>query len=59
MYGNNPAPAQPRRTGKSAMRKVGVLLRELSDDEDELSRSTTPTPTGDPWLPGQQLLELK
>lgn len=52
MYGNNPAPTQPRQTGKSAMRKVGVLLRELSDDKDETSPSATPTPMGDPWLPG-------
>jgi hypothetical protein len=55
MYGNNSALAQLRQTGKSAMRKVGVLLCELSDDEDEPSSSATPAPIGDssePWLPG-------
>jgi hypothetical protein len=31
MYGNDPALLQPRRMGKSAIRKVGILIRELSD----------------------------
>jgi hypothetical protein len=35
MYGNNSALSQPRRTGKSAIRKVGILIRELSDDDDD------------------------
>jgi hypothetical protein len=35
MYANNSAPSQPRRTGKSAIRKVGILIRELSDDDDD------------------------
>jgi hypothetical protein len=52
MYGNNPAPAQLRCTGKSAMRKVGILLRELSDDEDELLPSTMLVDLSEPWLPG-------
>ena len=39
MYGNS-APAPRRRTGKSATRKLGVLIHELSDDdEDDASES--------------------
>ena len=34
MYGNNPAPP-PTKTGNLTTRKVGILLRELSDDEDD------------------------
>ena len=33
MYGNNAAP--PPKKGNLTTHKVGVLLRELSDDEDE------------------------
>lgn len=54
MYGNNPTSGPPQRTGKSAMRKLGVLLRELSDDDDEPSTSVMSTLSGDsnePWLP--------
>ncbi|KAF8240617.1 hypothetical protein L208DRAFT_1514732, partial [Tricholoma matsutake] len=35
MYSNNSVPALARRKGKSAMRKVGILIHELSDDDDE------------------------
>ena len=54
MYGNNSAPAPLRQTGKSAMRKVGVLIRELSDDEDEdgVESSTSHVAANDlcaPW----------
>ena len=54
MYGNNLAPAPLQRTGKSAMRKVGILIRELSDDEDEegVESSTSPITANDlhtPW----------
>ena len=38
MYGNL-APAPRRRTGKSATRKLGILIRELSDDEDDADSS--------------------
>jgi hypothetical protein len=53
MHGNNPTPSQPRRTGKSAIRKVGILIRELSSDDDEDcmesgANSTTGDST-DPW----------
>lgn len=34
MYGNNPPPP-PKKTKGLMTRKVGVLLRELSEDEDE------------------------
>lgn len=55
MYGNNSAPVPLRRTGKSATRKVGILIRELSDDEDEdgIEPSVAPTQAGNdlrtPW----------
>jgi hypothetical protein len=51
MYGNSSAPAPLRRTGKSAMRKVGVLIRELSDDEDEVSiePGTSSIDLSKPW----------
>jgi len=55
MYGHNPAPAPSRQTGKSAMRKVGVLLRELSDDEDDTLARVSPVlcdNSSEPWLPG-------
>jgi len=39
MYGNNLAPAPRRRTGQSATRKLGILIRELSDDEDDADSS--------------------
>ena len=35
IYMNKSAPSQPWRTGKSAIRKVGILIRELSDDNDD------------------------
>ena len=38
MYGNS-APAPCWRTGKSATRKLGILIRELSDDEDDTDSS--------------------
>jgi len=34
MHGNNLLLSQPRRTGKSATRKVGILIRELSSDDE-------------------------
>lgn len=34
MYGNNSVPP-PKKTANLTTRKVGVLLHELSDDEDE------------------------
>jgi len=34
MYGNNPAPP-PKKMGNLTTRKVGILLCELSDDEDD------------------------
>ena len=37
MYGNNSAPASLWQIGKSAIRKVGVLICELSNDENENS----------------------
>jgi hypothetical protein len=51
IYGNDSAPAPLRRTGKSAMRKVGILIRELSDDEDENSDElgTSPIDLRSPW----------
>ena len=51
MYGNNSAPAPLRWTGKSAMRKVGVLICELSDDEDEDGNElgTSPIDLHSPW----------
>lgn len=48
MYGNRPVPVQPRRTGKSALRRLGTLTREISDDEaDEKVENSSPAPTGD------------
>lgn len=51
MHGSNPVPVQSQRTGKSALRRLGSLLRELSDDED-VSRNTpnrsSPAVAGDP-----------
>ena len=44
MYGNNSAPAPRRRTGKSATRKLGILIRELSDDEDDADSSPAASP---------------
>jgi hypothetical protein len=37
MYSNSSTPAPAWRTGKSAIRKVGILIRELSDDDDDSS----------------------
>lgn len=47
MYGNNPAP--PKRTATLTTRKVGSLLRELSDNEDEAALLTVGNATDDPW----------
>ena len=51
MYGNNSAPGSLRQTGKSAICKVGVFIRELSDDEDETSieLDTSPIDLHSPW----------
>jgi hypothetical protein len=52
IYTNNSAPSQPRRTGKSAIRKVGILIRELSDDDDDDDANDDPVEPSDstaPW----------
>jgi hypothetical protein len=38
MYGNS-APAPHQQTGKSATRKLGILIHELSDDKDDTDSS--------------------
>jgi hypothetical protein len=50
MYGGNLAPPL-NRTGSLTTRKVGVLLRELSDDEDDADAygQDPPTNPNDPW----------
>jgi hypothetical protein len=50
MYGGNLAPPS-NRTGGLTTRKVGILLRELSDDEDDTDTygRDTPTNPNDPW----------
>ena len=35
MYGTDPAQPQLRQTGKSARHKVGILIQELSDDDND------------------------
>ena len=35
IYMNNLAPSQPWQTGKSTIHKVGILIRELSNDDDD------------------------
>ncbi|KAN0113570.1 hypothetical protein V8E52_007634 [Russula decolorans] len=50
MYAGNPM--QPsNRTGNLTTHKVGILLRELSDDEDDADtcEQDTPTNLNDPW----------
>jgi hypothetical protein len=48
MHGNHPVPRQPQRTGKSALRRLGSLIRELSDDEgDNQPERHSPAVTGD------------
>lgn len=51
MYGNS-APTPHQRTGKSATRKLGILIRELSDDEDDTESPASPIVPEDlraPW----------
>ena len=48
MHGNHPIPRQPQRTGKSALRRLSSLIRELSDDEgDNQPERHSPAVTGD------------
>jgi hypothetical protein len=50
LNGSDSALAQPRRTGKSAIRKVNVLIRELSDDDDDdENMESNPVPSTTPW----------
>ena len=53
MYaGTGNAVSPPNRTGNSTIRKVGILLRELSDDEDDdadMRELDAPTNLNDPW----------
>jgi hypothetical protein len=55
MYSNNSAPSPARRTGKSAIHKVGILIRELSDDDDEgndgIESRASPITPGEPSAP--------
>jgi hypothetical protein len=46
MYGNKPMP--PKHAATLTTRKVGILLRELSDDEDE-APLTVGNETTDRW----------
>jgi hypothetical protein len=41
----------PNRTGSLTIHKVGILLRELSDDEDDADTAggDAPTNVNDPW----------
>ena len=52
VHGNHAVPVQPQRTGKSALRRLGSLIRELSDDEpdddDKQLNRSSPAVTGDP-----------
>lgn len=50
MYTGNPVPP-PNHTGSLTMCKVGILLCELLDDEDDTDSHAedTPTNTNDPW----------
>jgi hypothetical protein len=51
MYPGNLVPP-PNRTGSLTTRKVGILLRELSDDEDDDADAhgqDAPTNPNDPW----------
>ena len=51
MYAGDPSPPR-NRTGRSAMRKVGVLFRELSDDEGDTATDlldVSTEPNHEPW----------
>jgi len=50
MYADNRV-LPPNRTGSSITRKVGILLRELSDDEDDTDPQGQDVPANlnDPW----------
>jgi hAT family C-terminal dimerisation region len=53
IYGDKMLAPKQRRTGRSATRKVGTLIRELSDDEDEIDEDTlnlAPNELHAPWL---------
>jgi hypothetical protein len=48
IHGNRPVAAQLQRTGKSAIRRLGSLIRELSDDEaDDAPGRSSPAVSGD------------
>ena len=49
MHGNRPVATQPQEhTGKSAIRRLGSLIRELSDDEaDDTAGRSSPAVSGD------------
>ncbi|KAF8240107.1 hypothetical protein L208DRAFT_1385036, partial [Tricholoma matsutake] len=56
MYSNGSTLVPARRTGKSAMHKVGVLIHELSDDDDDsndgiksCASPITPSELSAPW----------
>jgi hypothetical protein len=55
MYSNNSAPPPAQKTGKSAMRKVGILMHELSDDDDDdndgIESCPSPITPGEPGAP--------
>ena len=51
MYRNNPAPP-PKKMGNLMTRKVGILLRELSDDEDDDEPSDIGDVTSSQHVPG-------
>ena len=47
MYGTNPAQLQLQQTGKLARCKVGILIRELSDDDDDYENDENSDNDGD------------
>ncbi|KAF8234649.1 hypothetical protein L208DRAFT_1393649 [Tricholoma matsutake] len=56
MYSNRSTPVPAWQTGKSAMRKVGILIHELSGDDDDSSNGIksraspiTPSEPSAPW----------
>ncbi|KAF8222675.1 hypothetical protein L208DRAFT_1321119, partial [Tricholoma matsutake] len=55
MYSNNSVPALARHKGKSAIRKVGILIHELSDDDNEdnngVQSHTSPIMPSEPSAP--------
>jgi hypothetical protein len=50
MYGNNPAPST-KKPDNLTTHKVGILLRELSDDKDKDGTSVVGEVSSNPHLP--------